>query len=184
MFKPRTIDRYIAAEVIGPFVMGVGLLTFALVTGKLLKLTEMVVNHGVGLGQVMSLIGYIMPAFLELTFPMAVLLGVLLGFGRMSGDREMIAARACGVSLYRLAIPVMMIALVVYLVSSWFAFSIRPWANRSLEAQLFYLTRTRVASVIRDKVFNEGFRGLVVYVDKVSPGGSTLQGVMIADGRT
>ena len=106
MLKPRIIDRYVAAEVIGPFVMGVGLLTFALVTGKLLKLTEMVVNHGVGLGQVMGLIGYIMPAFLELTFPMAVLLGVLLGFGRMSGDRELIAARACGISLYRLAIPV------------------------------------------------------------------------------
>ncbi len=50
MIKPRTIDRYIAAEVVGPFAMGVGLLTFALVTGKLLKLTEMVVNHGVGLG--------------------------------------------------------------------------------------------------------------------------------------
>ncbi len=98
MLKPRIIDRYVAAEVVGPFVMGVGLLTFALVTGKLLKLTEMVVNHGVGLGQVMSLIGFIMPAFLELTFPMAVLLGVLLGFGRMSGDRELIAARACGIT--------------------------------------------------------------------------------------
>jgi len=49
MLKPRIIDRYVAAEIIGPFIMGVGLLTFALVTGKLLKLTEMVVNHGVGL---------------------------------------------------------------------------------------------------------------------------------------
>ncbi|HXN84731.1 MAG TPA: LPS export ABC transporter permease LptF [Candidatus Binataceae bacterium] len=178
------LDRYVAREVLAPFGMGVAVLTFALVTGKLLKLIDMVVNHGVSVGEVLGLIAYIMPAFFELTFPMAVLLGVLLGFGRMSGDREMIAARACGVSLYRIAIPVMMIAFVVYLVSSWFAFSVRPWANRSLEAQLFYLTRTRVASVIRDKVFNDGFRGLVVYVDRVSPGGSTLQGVMIADGRT
>src|SRR5437879_231429 len=83
MLKPRIIDRYVAAEIVGPFVMGAGLLTFALVTGKLLKLNEMVVNHGVGLGQVMSLIGFIMPAFLELTFPMAVLLVVLLSFARM-----------------------------------------------------------------------------------------------------
>src|SRR3984893_1663731 len=168
MLKPRIIDRYVAAEIIGPFVMGVGLLTFALVTRKLLKLTEMVVNHGVGLGQVMSLIGYIMPAFLELTFPMAVLLGVLLGFGRMSGDREMIAARACGVSLYRIAMPVMMVAFVVYLLSTWFAFSLRPWANISLEQRLFYLTRTRVSAVLKEKVFNSGFKGLVVYVGKGS----------------
>src|ERR1700686_3695939 len=117
MLKPRIIDRYVAGEIIGPFVMGGGLLTFALVTGKLLKLTEMVVNHGVGLGQVMSLMGYIMPAFLEMTFPMAVLLGVLMGFGRMSGDRELIAARACGMSLYRLAVPVLGFAAVMWAIS-------------------------------------------------------------------
>ena len=67
-----------------------------------------------------------MPAFLELTFPMAVLLGVLMGFGRMSSDQEMTAARACGISLYRLAIPVMLVALGVYAVSSYFAFSLAP----------------------------------------------------------
>ena len=92
------IDRYVAREVLAPFAVDVGLLTFALVTGKLLKLMDMVVNHGVSLGEVMGIMGYIMPAFLELTFPMAVLLGVLMGFGRMSSDQEMTAARACGVS--------------------------------------------------------------------------------------
>ncbi len=184
MLKITTLDRYVAREVLGPFGMGVALLTFALVTGKLLKLTDMVVNHGVSLGEVIGLMAFIMPAFLELTFPMAVLLGVLLGFGRMSGDREMIAARACGVSLYRLAVPVMLVAFVVYALSSWFAFSIRPWANISLEQRLFYLTRTRVSSVLKEKVFNSGFKGLVVYVDKVSEGDGGLQGVMISDART
>src|ERR1700690_4573163 len=104
-------DLHVAREVLAPFAVDVGLLTFALVTGKLLKLMDMVVNHGVSLAEVMRIIGYIMPAFLELTFPMAVLLGVLMGFGRMSSDQEMIAARACGISLYRLAIPVMIVAL-------------------------------------------------------------------------
>ena len=184
MPRITTLDRYVAREVLAPFGMGVALLTFALVTGKLLKLTDMVVNHGVSVPEVMGLMAFIMPAFLELTFPMAVLLGVLLGFGRMSGDREMIAARACGVSLYRIAIPVMMVAFVVYLLSSWFAFSIRPWANISLEHRLFYLTRTRVSSVLKEKVFNSGFKGMVVYVDKVSEGADGLQGVMISDART
>src|SRR3984893_6720718 len=183
MLKPRIIDRYVAGEIIGPFVMGVGLLTFALVTGKLLKLTEMVVNHGVGLGQVMSLIGYIMPAFLELTFPMAVLLGVLMGFGRMSGDRELIAARACGMSLYRLAAPVLCFAFVIWAISSWFAFSVRPWANSHLRERLFELTQTRSSAGLKDKVFNRNFPGLVVYVDHISPEDEILHGVMISDAR-
>ncbi len=155
--------------------MGVGLLTFALVTGRLVKLTEMVVNHG--------LIAYILPAFLELTLGMAVLLGVLLGFGRMSGDQEMTAARACGVSLYRIAVPVMGVALVVYALASWFAFSIRPWANQRLEDRLYYLTRSKAAAGLREKVFNDDLPGIMVYVDRISDDDGTLHGVLISDSR-
>lgn len=182
---PRTkiIDAYVAREVLGPFSLGVLLLTFALVTARLLKLTEMVVNHGVTLGAVMSLIGFIMPAFLELTFPMAVLLGVLMGFGRMSGDRELIAARACGISLYRLAVPVIGVAFAVYALSSWLAFSVRPWANRHLEERIFALTRTTSSAGLKEKVFNREFPGIVMYVDTLSPVDGTLRGVMISDAR-
>jgi lipopolysaccharide export system permease protein len=177
------IDRYIVSEIVAPFGLGVGLLTFALVTGRLLKLTEMVVNHGVSLGDVASLIGYIMPSFLEMTFPMAVLLGVLMGFGRMSGDRELIAARACGMSLYRLAIPVLGFAIVIWTISSWLAFSVRPWANAHLSERLFELTQTQSSAGLKDKVFNRNFPGLVVYVDHISPKDDVLHGVMISDAR-
>jgi lipopolysaccharide export system permease protein len=183
MPRIKTLDRYIAGEVIAPFALGVLLLTFALVTGRLLKLTEMVVNHGVTLADVASLIGYIMPAFLELTFPMAVLLGVLMGFGRMSGDRELIAARACGVSLYRLTVPVMGVALAVYALSSWLAFSVRPWANAHLQQEIFDLTQTRSTAGLKEKVFNSNFPGMVIYVDHVSPADESLHGVLISDGR-
>jgi lipopolysaccharide export system permease protein len=177
------IDRYIAKEIVAPFALGVALLTFALVTGRLLKLTEMVVNRGVTLGDVASLIGYIMPAFLELTFPMAVLLGVLMGFGRMSGDRELIAARACGMSLYRLAVPVLGFAIVVWAFSSWLSFSVRPWANGHLRDEIYELTQTRSAVGLKDKIFNRNFPGLVIYVDHISAKDEVLHGVMISDAR-
>jgi lipopolysaccharide export system permease protein len=177
------IDRYVAREVLMPFAVDVGLLTFALVTGKLLKLMDLVVNHGVSLGEVCGIIGYIMPAFLELTFPMAVLLGVLMGFGRMSSDQEMTAARACGVSLYRLAVPVMFVALGVYAISSYFAFSLRPWANSNLRNKLYELSQTRTSAGLKEKIFNSNFPGLVVYVDEMSDTDSSLKGVMISDAR-
>ena len=177
------IDRYVAREVLAPFAVGVGLLTFALVTGRLLKLSDMVVNHGVSLGEVMRIIGYVMPAFLELTFPMAVLLGVLMGFGRMSSDQEMIAARACGVSLYRLAIPVLGVALIVYAISSYFAFTLRPWANSNLRQKLYELSQTRTSAGLKEKIFNSNFPGLVVYIDQMSDVDSSLHGVLISDAR-
>ena len=144
---------------LAPFAVDVGLLTFALVTGKLLKLMDMVVNHGVSLGEVCGIIGYIMPAFLELTFPMAVLLGVLMGFGGMSSDQEMTAARACGISLYRLAIPVLIVAMGVYAVSSYFAFSLWPWANSNLRNKLYELSDTGSSAGLKEKIFNSNFPG-------------------------
>src|SRR5689334_14089751 len=173
MLRAKIIDSYVAREVLAPFGLGVLLLTFALVTARLLKLTEMVVNHGVTLSEVAALIGFIMPAFLELTFPMAVLLGVLMGFGRMSGDRELVAARACGVSLYRIAAPVFGMALVVYAISTWLAFSIEPWANSHLQQRLFELTQTRSTAGLKEKVFNSNFPDLILYVDQISPSDSS-----------
>jgi lipopolysaccharide export system permease protein len=177
------LDRYIGGEVIAPLALGVLLLTFALVTGRLLKLTEMVVNHGVSVADVASLIAFIMPAFLELTFPMALLLGVLMGFGRMSGDREIIAARACGVSLYRLSVPVLAVAIIVWALSSWLAFSVRPWANAKLHERLFELTQTRSTAGLKEKFFSRNFPGIVLYVDRISPADESLHGVLISDTR-
>ncbi|HXW83043.1 MAG TPA: LPS export ABC transporter permease LptF [Candidatus Binataceae bacterium] len=177
------LDRYVGREVFSPFLAGVGLLTFTLVTGRLLKLTDLVVNHGVSLAEVGRLILLIMPGFLELTLGMAMLIGVLMGFGRMSGDQEMTAARACGVSLYRLAVPVMLIAFGVYAVASYFAFSLRPWANAQLHQQLYDLSRSSASAGIREKVFNDDLPGIMLYVDKVSSDGTALSGVLISDSR-
>ncbi len=177
------LDRYVLREVLGPLIVGLGMLTFALVVAKLLKLIELVVNHGVTMTDVLALIGYIMPGFLELSLPMALLLGVLLGFGRMSGDHELTAARSCGVSLQRLAAPVLGLAVVTYLLSSWLAFEVRPWANANLREKLFRVTRTRPMAGLKEKVFNKNFAGLVVYVDRVVSRQPSLRGVLISDAR-
>lgn len=181
--KPHILDRYVAMEVTIPTLLGVGLLTFALVTARMIKLIEMVVNHGVAMREVLTIVGLIMPAFLEMTFPMAVLLGVLMGFGRMSGDQEMTAARACGVSLYRLAIPVMFVAAVAYILASWFAFSIRPWAGATLTHKLIALSQTRSSAGLKEKIFNNNIPGMVVYVDAMSGQDDSMSGVMISDAR-
>jgi lipopolysaccharide export system permease protein len=87
------------------------------------------------------------------------------------------------VSLYRLAVPVLMVALLVWALSTWFAFSLRPWANAHLQDRLFDLTQTNSAAGLKDKIFNRNFPGLVVYVDDISPSDESLKGVMISDAR-
>lgn len=183
MLRVKTIDRYILREVLAPLGLGLLLLTFALVTGRLLKLIDLMVNHGVSPTEVLKLIGFIVPSFLELTFPMALLLGTLLGFGRMSSDQELTAARASGISLYRLSMPVLVLALAVYAFSNWLAFSLRPWANASLQHELYHVVRSRATAGLKEKVFNRMFPGLVVYVDRIYPPDTRLGGILISDER-
>ncbi|MHB8381958.1 MAG: LptF/LptG family permease [Candidatus Binataceae bacterium] len=74
---------------LGFLAMGVGLLTFTFVADRMLKLTRLVVNQGGSVSEVLGPITYILPVFLELTLGMAMLVGVLLGFGWRSNDQEM-----------------------------------------------------------------------------------------------
>jgi len=64
-----------------PFGLGLAIVTLILLIARILKLVELVVNRGVPLLQVLKLFSYILPAFLELTVPMALLLAVLVAFG-------------------------------------------------------------------------------------------------------
>jgi lipopolysaccharide export system permease protein len=187
VYRFKTLDFYVFGEVLSPLCMGLLVLTFALVVGRLLKLIEMMVNHGVTPMEIMQLLGYIVPGFLELTLPMAVLLGALLGFGRMSADHELIAARACGISLYRLAAPVMVLAFLTYGLASWMAFEVRPWANSHLRAQLYHLVRSRATAGLKEKVFNRSLSGILISDERNPREQSTIvarKGLVVPDEKT
>src|SRR4029453_3997867 len=99
----RILDRYLVREVALPFLLGLIVLTFILELPPILTLGEEFISKGVEwtiLGRVLLTL---LPQALCLTIPMAVLLGILMGFGRLSADREFVAMQACGVSLMRLA---------------------------------------------------------------------------------
>ena len=174
---------YVLREVIAPFLLGLGVFTIILLIARILRLIEMVVNRGVPLIDVVRLFSYILPTFLEVTVPMAVLLAVAVGFGRLSSDGELVALRASGISLFQLSIPVGAFALVVWIFASLLSFYARPWGNTHLRSALYDLAKTRATAGIRERIFSDDFEGLVLYVDKIEPPGDVLRGVLIADRR-
>jgi lipopolysaccharide export system permease protein len=178
-----TINRYILREITVPFLLGLAVFTLVLLVARILKLVEMVVNRGVPLGDVLLLFAYILPGFLEVTVPMAVLLAVLVAFGRLSSDSEITALKTSGVSLYQLLRPVVVFALLIYVVSLGISMYARPWGNALLRNTLYEIAKTRASAGIKEKVFADEFPGLVIYVDRIEPPGNTLRGVLIADAR-
>lgn len=179
----RTLHRYVFLQILAPFAAGLALFTFILLIARIMKLVEMIVNRGVPALEILRVFAYILPAFLEVTVPMALLLAVLLACGRLSADSEVTAMKAAGLSLYQIAAPIAAFAGLVFLLSLFLSLYARPWGNSALKSAIFDLARTRATVGLKEHVFNDEFKGLVIYVEKIEPPGSNLQRILISDRR-
>ena len=100
------IHRYLFSELVPPFAINLAFFTFIFLTSQILDITNLVVNHDVGLLQVSLVIVYAIPYFMVFVIPMAVMMAVLLTFMRLSGDNEIVALKAGGVNVTSLLPPV------------------------------------------------------------------------------
>ncbi len=180
----RRLDRYVFSEILGPFGLGVVAFTFILLIARILKLVELVINRGVPAVQTLKLFSLILPFFLEVTVPPAMLLAILIALGRLSADGEIVALRAAGTSLIQIARPVAVFALVAWTLTSVLSMYVRPWGNATTRRLLYEIAKTRAAAGLRPNVFNDDFENLVIYVDTITSTSNTLEHVVIADTRS
>lgn len=179
----KTLFLYVLREIAAPFLLGMGVFTMVLLMGKLLKLAEMVFGKGVPLSAVLRIILYMLPSFWQVAIPMAFLLAVLLAVGRLSADSEITAMKSCGISLYGLLPPVFTFALLAYLATTFVSVSAMPRANLSLKNLLHAVAEASGTLEIKERVFDDTFRGVVLYVDRYDRDKHQISGVMIHDER-
>jgi lipopolysaccharide export system permease protein len=178
-----TLYRYLMKELFPSFLLGVVGFTFILLTGRILQLTELFVNKGIPLGFILKLLYFLLPSFLVLTIPMATLLSVLLTFNRLSSDNEITALKASGVSLYQMTPPVLLLALSTTLATTFLSLYSLPKANQASRSLLYEMASSRAHAGVRERVFNDEFEGLVLYVERVTPRTFQWENVFISDSR-
>jgi LPS export ABC transporter permease LptG/LPS export ABC transporter permease LptF len=178
----RIIDRYVIREVLWPFVIGLIVFTFILIIPFLIQYAEQFISKGVPALVVAQIMATLLPASLGLTIPMALLLGLLVGFGRLSADREFVAMQACGVSLLRLMRPVGLLSVLSYAATSYMLLVAMPNANQRFREITFSILASRAEGEVRPRVFFEDFPNLVLFVRDVPPGGG-WKNVFMADTR-
>ena len=104
--RPRLLDRYIVREMLAPTGIGLLVFTFVLLIDQIPRLLAVLVARSADFYTILRVFANLLPSILAITIPMAFLLGVLLAFGRLASDSEIIALRAVGVSPMRLLSPV------------------------------------------------------------------------------
>ena len=178
----RIIDRYVLRQLAWPFALGLTVFTFLLIVPELMRYAEDYVAKGVSLWIVGRLVATLLPYSLALTIPMSVLLALLVGFGRLSADREFVALQACGVSLYRLFRPVALVSVVSCLATAYVYMVLIPGGNQTFREITFSILASSAENEVKPRVFFEGFPGFVVYAREIPPTGG-WDGVFIADNR-
>jgi lipopolysaccharide export system permease protein len=183
MLKIRIIDRYIFREILTPFFLSMAALILVLFLQRMFRLAELVVSKGTPLSETARIFAYIMPNFLVITIPMSFLVATLTAFSRLSSDSEVTAMRASRISLYSMTRPVMLFALVSFLITSAISFVVAPEANHALKVHLFNLVKSRAMVGIEPGVFSSTFDGMVIYVDKMESV-DNMEGIFISDERS
>jgi lipopolysaccharide export system permease protein len=179
----RIIDRYMFKEIVVPTCLGMAVFVFVFMVSKLFRVTEMVVDQGVPLGYALKLFLCLVPAILIFVVPMAFLLGVLLALARLSGDSEVVALKASGISFYRLSPSVALLAALTCVTTAFLVFCGVPWGSKNFRETLLHLAETKAKIEVRERVFNDQFGDLVIYVDKRTGQGNIYEGVMVYDER-
>lgn len=187
------MDRYIAGELILPFLFGVGLFTsVGIAIGTLFDLVRKVTESGLPFSIALQVLLLQIPQWVVYAFPMSMLLAALMAYSRLSSDSEIIAIRSFGVSIYRLVVPAIIISLLVTSLTFLFNELLVPAANYQAsvtlrkalkedrpnfkERNIFYPEYTRIRQKNGDK---ETVLTRLFYAEQFD--GNNMQGLTILD---
>ncbi len=149
---PRIFDRYLGRQVGSATLIGVLLLSGVMVLGNVYKkLDQLLGNTELPLSVIAEFVTLVIPFSLIFTIPWAFLTAILLVFGRLSADNELVSLRMTGMSMTRICAPVFALALLLSGLCLWVNASLAPAAKDRMK-RLFY----EVAVQKPETLFQEG----------------------------
>lgn len=175
----KILSRYLLKESIGPFLFGLAIITLVLIMDFLVDVMNLIISRGVKPLLVLELFGLNLAWMLALSVPMAVLVAVLMVFGRLASDNEITASRSCGVSFLRLLIPMLGGAIVLTLVMIWFNDQVLPESNHRARMLMTDITRKKPTWSLEENIFLDHFEGYSIRVRTIARKTSEISDIII-----
>lgn len=176
----RLIDRYILREVFSHTLLGTLVFTFVFFVPEMVHLMELLVRHTTTWSDVGTLFLCTFPGILSFTLPMGLLVGVLLGLGRLSADSELIAMNAVGMGPKRLLAPLGLLAVSFTALTALLTIWVGPESVRTYRTLQGRVVSSQASFEVQPRVFDERFPHLVLYVQDVSAVATHWRGVFLA----
>lgn len=177
----RILRDYFLGEFISPFFLSLGVLTFVMLLGNLLKITDLIINKGVDILSVAKLFLLMVPYLLTYTLPIAALAATLISLGRLSGDNEIVAVKACGINMLRLLSPLLSLGVMLSLILVIFNDRVIPYAHFATRKTLMEVGIKNPAAALEPGVFINAFDKYVLFIYHID--GNKLSNIRIYEPR-
>jgi LPS export ABC transporter permease LptG/LPS export ABC transporter permease LptF len=177
----RKIDKLLLTAIIPPFLIALAVLTFIVFMDRLGRLSELLITRNASAETVLLIAATIAPGVLIFSLPLSFLIGTLIGLSGLSGESQITALRACGVSRRRMLAPVLALGILVGVVTGVMSVYVLPETNDIYESLKNLISVRQATSLIVPRVFNEEFANVVFYVDDLSIDRQRWDRVFLAD---
>ncbi|RUT01344.1 hypothetical protein DSM106972_068950 [Dulcicalothrix desertica PCC 7102] len=157
---PFTImDRYLIGQLLPPFLFGVGAFaSLVLAIDSLFEVMRKLVESGLPPAVGLKVLVLQLPRAVVFAFPMSTLLATLMTYSRLSGESELVAMRSCGVSVYRMVLPAVMLSLIITGMTFVFNEKIVPAATYEATMTLENAIKSDKPSYRRENIFYPEYR--------------------------
>lgn len=174
-----TLVRYVLKEHVAPFFLALFVITFLFVVDFLVMILDNVLSKGLPASTVLEIFLLNIAWMLSLSIPMAVLVACLMAFGRLSGDQEITAMKAAGVSPLSIMRPVLLVGVLISELLILFNNWVLPEANHRSVELMSAVSRKKPHAFIDAGKLTTQFPGVQLWVERIDPSTGTLYGIQI-----
>ncbi|MBN1794553.1 MAG: LptF/LptG family permease [Candidatus Omnitrophica bacterium] len=173
----KIIGRYILAELAWPWFFTLFVLTFVMLMGNLIKVTDLIINKGIGPLDIARLFAYFIPYLLTYTVPMSTLIAILLTFGRLANDNEIIALRSSGMNLAKLLVPLLAVGVILSLGGTMINDRLLPMAHFESRKIIKNIAAKSPLAYLEAGTFVKDFSHYILFIYEIN--GHALKNVRI-----
>lgn len=175
------INRAILKELFPSVIAGILIFTLIVIAQQLIKISDYIIAGGVPPLEIGKLILYSLPAFLEISIPVSLILGVTITFSRLSIDSELVAVRSSGISIRQLLPPVVVTSLFCFFALLYLTLYGAAAGYNNLFTTVRKLSYYRSREIIKEGVFIKLTDTTLIYVEHMSPDGANLNSIVISE---
>ena len=179
--KPPILHTYLLREIIPPFCVNLLVFCCIFLISRMLEVTKLIVNYQMNIFSVLKIVVHSIPAFLIFVLPMSVMMGVLLALLRLSSDNEIMAIKSGGIHIFRLFPPIFFFAIIGSLLTLFMSIYGEPASRLATKQLLIQLVQTNLNVGLKERTFNDRFKGVMMYVNKIDPQTGMLKHIFVQD---